>query len=122
MSSVDDDFTTFMSAGHQAEASSSSGTPRVDASRALTKELAQYTQRLLYNLLRMTPLDWWRGERKRFPEFAKVARVVLAIPTTSTPTERVFSKLGRVYARKRAHMNCIMADALMFLASNRTWK
>ena len=38
VSSVDDDFATFMSAGHQAEASSSSGTSRVDASRALTKE------------------------------------------------------------------------------------
>ena len=121
VSSVDDDFATFMSVGHQAEASSSSGTSRVDASRALTKELAQYSK-IAVQPLKDDPLDWWRGERKRFPELAKVARVVLAIPATSAPTERVFSKLGRVCARERAHMNPIMADALMFLASNRAWK
>ena len=31
---------------------------------------------------------------------------------TSAPTERVFSKLGRVCAKERAHMNPIMVDAL----------
>ena len=121
VSSADDDFATFMSTSYQGEGSSSSGTSKVDASRDLTKELAQYSK-IAAQPLKDDPLDWWRVERKRFPELAKVARVVLATPATSAPTERVFSKLGRVCARERAHMNPIMADAITFLASNRTWK
>ena len=72
--------------------------------------------------LKCNPLDWWRGERKQFPELAKVARLVLAVPASSAPTERVFSKLGRVCAKERAHMKPQMADALTFLASNQHWK
>lgn len=117
---VDDEIASFMSASHSTddETSSSFATSKADA---LTKELVQYGK-IAVQPLQNNPLDWWRVERNRFPELAKVARVVLAIPTTSAPTERVFSKLGRVCAKERAHMNPIMADALTFLASNGAWK
>ena len=74
-----------------------------------------------YTALKCNPLDL-RDERKQFPELAKVARLVLAVPASSALTERVFSKLGRVCAKDRAHMKPQMADALTFLASNQHWK
>ena len=115
MSSVDDD-ATFMSAGHQTDdaTSSSSATSKVDASRALTKELAQY-RRLLYNLLRMAPLTGGEGKEKYSQSLPRLQGLFLLFLLR----ERVFSKLGRVCAKERAHINLIMADVLTFLASNR---
>jgi len=41
------------------------------------------------------PLDWWRGIAIAYPMIAKVARLFLAIPASSAPSERVFSTLNR---------------------------
>ena len=37
------------------------------------------------------PLQWWRNHEAAFPELAKMARDYLAIPGTSTASERSFS-------------------------------
>ena len=36
------------------------------------------------------PLTWWKNNEKRFPKQAKVAKSLLNIPATSTPSERIF--------------------------------
>ena len=46
---------------------------------------------------------------------AKVARMVLCIPATSAPSERVFSHAGLTIAKKRASLNPENAAALVFL-------
>ena len=106
----DEDFASFMSASqlnYPEESTSTSNTS------ALTREMARYIH-IATQPLKGNPLDWWRDERKQFPELAKVARLVLAVSASSAPTERVFSKLGRVCAKERAHMKPQMADALTF--------
>lgn len=65
------------------------------------------------------PLQWWRKNESRFPHVAKLARTYLAIPATSTPSERVFSAAGNIVTKKRAALSAENVDALIFL--NKNW-
>ena len=47
-----------------------------------------------------------------------VAKKLLAIPATSTPSERSFSIAGRVIEERRTNLNPENVDALLFLHSN----
>ena len=64
------------------------------------------------------PLCWWKGSSSRFPCLSILAKKFLAIPATSTPSERVFSVAGIVVDRKRCALTPEMVDALVFLHKN----
>ena len=40
---------------------------------------------------------------------------ILAIPARSAPSERVFSKLARIYTKERLSLNGDLANACLFL-------
>uniref|UniRef100_A0A1A8FVL7 HAT C-terminal dimerisation domain-containing protein n=1 Tax=Nothobranchius korthausae TaxID=1143690 RepID=A0A1A8FVL7_9TELE len=40
------------------------------------------------------PLQWWSRNQDRFPCLAKLSKSYLAVPATSTPSERIFHLLG----------------------------
>ena len=63
-------------------------------------------------------LDWWRKYGPKFPHVAKVAQRILAIPASSTPSERVFSTAGNIITKKRACLSSENVDALVCLAMN----
>ena len=63
-------------------------------------------------------LQWWKRNEGRFPAIAKVARKVLCIPATSTPSERLFSTAGHIISTKRASLLTENASMLCFLAEN----
>ena len=46
-------------------------------------------------------LGFWRISSSKFPRLAALARIVLAIPCTSTPSEQVFSTTGLIVNSKR---------------------
>ena len=46
-------------------------------------------------------LEFWRSSTDTFPRLASLARVVLAVPATSTPSEQVFSTTGLIVNAKR---------------------
>jgi len=64
------------------------------------------------------PFCWWRVNDSRFPHLQHLAKKCLAIPATSTPSERVFSVAGIVVDKRRAALTPEMIDALVFLNKN----
>ena len=64
------------------------------------------------------PLKWWRERRGRFPVLYEMARVYLAIPASSAPSERVFSTAGLVLTDKRKHLMESRVARLMFMKRN----
>ena len=68
------------------------------------------------------PLEWWARKEKQFPRRSKLARIYLAIPATSTPSERVFSLAGNTITRQRASLHPAHVDALVFSNANQECK
>nr|KAG5685994.1 hypothetical protein BaRGS_028327 [Batillaria attramentaria] len=64
------------------------------------------------------PLSWWRVNEARFPLLARMAKMYLAIPATSVPSERVFSTAGDILTSQRASLKPEHVDKLLFLKKN----
>jgi hypothetical protein len=64
------------------------------------------------------PLLWWKNNQTRFPILSKLARMYLAIPATSTPTERLFSEAGNVMTVKRTQLAPNTLENLVFCKKN----
>lgn len=64
------------------------------------------------------PFNWWLNKKDKYPILAKMARIYLAIPATSTPSERLFSDAGNLLSAKRSRMNSELFKRIMFLKRN----
>ncbi|XP_039535814.1 E3 SUMO-protein ligase ZBED1-like [Pimephales promelas] len=64
------------------------------------------------------PLGWWKKNQDRYPSLARVAKRLLCIPATSTPSERIFSKAGFIVNKARSCLLPKNVDMLVFLAHN----
>ncbi|KAL2095544.1 hypothetical protein ACEWY4_007692 [Coilia grayii] len=64
------------------------------------------------------PLQWWAPNKDRFPSLAKLCKRYLAVPATSTPSERIFSLAGNTITRQWASLHPAHVDALVFLHAN----
>jgi hypothetical protein len=64
------------------------------------------------------PLLWWKTLTVRFPVLSKLARKYLAIPATSTPSERLFSEAGNIMTIKRTQLSPNMLENLVFCKKN----
>ncbi|XP_049447563.1 E3 SUMO-protein ligase ZBED1-like [Epinephelus fuscoguttatus] len=65
------------------------------------------------------PLTWWEKNAARYPTLAELARSLLCIPATSTPSERLFSAAGNIVSKKRASLSPEHVDMLTFLHCNK---
>uniref|UniRef100_A0A8C4GRK4 HAT C-terminal dimerisation domain-containing protein n=1 Tax=Dicentrarchus labrax TaxID=13489 RepID=A0A8C4GRK4_DICLA len=63
-------------------------------------------------------LGWWKKNQDRYPSLARVAKRLLCIPATSTPSERIFSKAGFIVNKARSCLLPKNVDMLVFLAHN----
>ena len=68
------------------------------------------------------PLQWWKVNQHRYPNLKVLAQRFLAIPATSTPSERVFSSAGNTVVPNRASLDSGTVDELVFLHSALTSK
>ena len=64
------------------------------------------------------PLVWWKYRVRDFPLLNKLARKYLAVPASSSPSERLFSKAGQIVTSQRAQLKPDQANMLVFLAEN----
>ncbi|XP_057706031.1 E3 SUMO-protein ligase ZBED1-like [Corythoichthys intestinalis] len=67
---------------------------------------------------RENPLLWWRTNAARYPTLAKLAKCFLAIPATSTPSERLFSNTANFASKRKASISNEHVDMLTFLHCN----
>ncbi|KAE8237673.1 hypothetical protein A4X13_0g8675, partial [Tilletia indica] len=66
----------------------------------------------------LTPYKWWRDNEAMFPTIAKLARIILAIPGSSSAVERVFSQAALVSTNRRASLS---AASISRLVTTRHW-
>ena len=64
------------------------------------------------------PLQWWMRNEERFPKVAAVARRYLCAPSTSVPSERVFTATGNIVTKKRCSLLPENVNCLVFLNKN----
>ena len=70
------------------------------------------------------PLDYWRMKSNTYPSLTMMARTYLAVPSTSTPAERAFSK-GRLvlhYIRSSLYsLSAFSAEKIRALMCLSSW-
>ena len=64
------------------------------------------------------PFEWWANKKSKYPILAKIARIYLAVPATSTPSERLFSDAGNLLSPKRSRINAEFFKRMIFLKRN----
>ena len=69
-------------------------------------------------LLHGCPLLWWRERKDRYPVLFEMARVYLAVPASSAPSERVFSAAKLVLNDKRKQLLEGRLARLIFMKRN----
>ncbi|CAG5037111.1 unnamed protein product [Parnassius apollo] len=65
-------------------------------------------------------LNYWQNKKKTFPLLSELARIMLAIPATSTPSERVFSIAGLTVTVKRSRLSPVRVNKIIFIHDNYT--
>jgi hypothetical protein len=69
-------------------------------------------------LMDENPLEWWRKHHHIFPILWLLAQIYLALPATSAPSERAFSKGGLIITALRNRLTPSNVEDLHFLGSN----
>lgn len=63
-------------------------------------------------------LGWWRVQQHKYPKLSVLARGILAIPASSSSSERNFSAAGRTIEQRRTALKPSTVDAILFLHKN----
>ena len=86
-----------------------------DFDEKIMKEVSRYVAE---PAIMCDPLVWWRDHSGIYPMIARLAKRVLCIPATSTPSERIFSLAGNIVSNKRSQLSHSSIDHLIFLNTN----
>ena len=63
------------------------------------------------------PFVWWEMNKDTYPHLYTVARRYLAIPATSVPSERLFSKAAQIVVQRLNRLTGKHVQMLLFLGS-----
>ncbi|XP_042203813.1 E3 SUMO-protein ligase ZBED1-like [Homarus americanus] len=64
------------------------------------------------------PLDWWEKPAALFPKLQEQAKMFLCSPTSSVPSERLFSKAGELVSKRRSCLKDKNVIMILFLNKN----
>ena len=67
----------------------------------------------------MNVLAWWKQHQEMLPVLSKLARLYLAIPASSTKSERLFSASGRVCSSTRTNLEPGKVEAVVVINKNK---
>lgn len=110
-------FQEYMESTRRARFNQANG-PEFSRETAFQKQLVTYQEE--YVDPKCPALVYWAAGSSRFPELAKVAKFILAVPATSVPSEASFSVAGNFIRRERARLSHEMLEQLTFL--NHNWR
>ena len=63
-------------------------------------------------------LNWWKENKKSYPNLFKLAKTFLHIPATSVPSERIFSLAGYIVCDRRSKILATNVNKSIFLKRN----
>ena len=64
-------------------------------------------------------LGWWKEKECLYPKLSIVAKKYLAIPSSSVPSERIFSLAGSIVSKKRSQLSPDNVNKMIFLNKNK---
>lgn len=97
---------------HCGAASSSVGISVIDC---IQREVNKYTS---VEGVVEDPLKWWSENGIQFPYLCKIAKVILSFQATSAMVERFFSKAGILLTKRKANLNPINLQKILFVHEN----
>ena len=53
----------------------------------------------------LCPLEWWKLNQQLYPHVAEIAHRYLSAPSTSVPSEQLFSSAGDLYSDSRNRLS-----------------
>eukprot|EP00743_Colponemidia_sp_Colp-15_P005786 GILK01006218.1.p1 GENE.GILK01006218.1~~GILK01006218.1.p1 ORF type:complete len:847 (+),score=91.20 GILK01006218.1:36-2543(+) len=89
-----------------------------DVVLSLYDELQSKEQLKLIQTSAKECLQWWADRERLFPRLTKIAKVLLAIPASSAPSERVFSAAGLLLTPDRTSLSPLLVDQLITIRSS----
>ena len=81
------------------------------------KELERYIKEPKVGELLDPLIDFWKKRELEFPRLEILARKYLSVQATSTPSERIFSKMANVVSKKRNRITPAHTNETIFLSS-----
>ena len=72
--------------------------------------------------MKINPSNFRRENERKWPFLAKLAKEVLAVPSSSSPVERLFSIAGKVFRPERCKLSDSRFQILMFIRCNNNLK
>jgi len=90
-----------------------------DAVDVLALEVTRYRSTPECDGKQELPLVWWKRHSTIFPHISRLARRYLALPASSAPSERVFSRLNVTVTARRASLLPEKVERLILVHENR---
>lgn len=88
-----------------------------DQSQISINEVAEYLKEEKIKFSQ-NPFEWWANKKSKYPILSRLARIYLAVPATSTPSERLFSNAKNLLTAKRSRINAKLFKYIIFLKRN----
>ena len=88
-----------------------------DEQKTQRDEFTHYLEELPLNP-NGNPFKWWMVNEQRFPKFSCISRKHLCAPSTSVPSERVFSAAGNIISKTHSSLLPENVNSLIFLNKN----
>lgn len=64
------------------------------------------------------PLMWWKKNQHIFPHLSHLAKLFLGIPSTSAPSQRLFTVAGTLTTARRSDLHPLSAKQALFIHDN----